>query len=87
MTAHRAHVGPPTLTQDAICSGTPADRVEKNCSVQRSWAIQHPSQRLLSGPKSFSHNQDPKAKSPTAGGAYAAEPKWAIRLRGRGRPQ
>jgi hypothetical protein len=60
MTAHRAHVGPPTLTQDAICSGTPADRVEKNCSVQRSWAIQHPSQRLLSGPKSFSHNQDPK---------------------------
>src|SRR4029077_4477082 len=34
--------------------------VGKNCSVQRSWAIQQPSQRLLSGPKSFSHNQDPK---------------------------
>ena len=33
--------------------------VGKNCSVQRSWAIQQPSQRLLSGPKSFSHNQDP----------------------------
>jgi hypothetical protein len=29
MSAHRAHVGPPTLTQDAICSGTPAERGRK----------------------------------------------------------
>jgi hypothetical protein len=31
--------------------------VGKYCSVQRSWAIQQPSQRLLSGPKSFPHSQ------------------------------
>jgi hypothetical protein len=33
MTAHRAHVGPPTLTQDAICSGAPADRGRKKIAL------------------------------------------------------
>jgi hypothetical protein len=45
------------LTQDDICSGTPAERGRKYCSVQRSWAMQQPSQRLLSGPKSFPNSQ------------------------------
>jgi hypothetical protein len=31
--------------------------------VVSSWAIQQPSQRLLSEPKSFSHNQDPEPTS------------------------
>jgi hypothetical protein len=63
MSAHRAHVGPPNVDSGRhLFRNTCRAGSEKNCSVERSWAIQQPSQRLLSEPKSFSHNQDPEQK-------------------------